>query len=76
MNWILYLIIATTSPTKTDVSRKWVMTSQATCQAAVDKSKISHYGPTVNIEINGKTTTVESSVSAHIVLVCVQELKK
>lgn len=65
MNWVLYLLVSTAVVGKTDISRKWIMPTQAACQAAVNGAKI---GQAPALSLNAGTT-------ASVVLVCVQEPK-
>jgi hypothetical protein len=77
MQWILYLLIATSVPGKADVTRKWVMPSQAVCQAAASGAKVVTLPPVITVTTNERVTSVDvqADAPATVVLVCVQEKK-
>lgn len=65
MNWVLYMLVSVAVVGKTDISRKWIMPSQAVCQAAVNGAKVSQ----------APAMSVATGATASVVLVCVQEPK-
>lgn len=74
MSWVLYLLVASSVVGKADATRKWVMPSQAACQAAVSGSRVVALPPSITIAVD-RATSVEANAQAPAtaVLVCVQE---
>ena len=78
MVWVLVLIITTSVPGKADISRRWVMPSQAACETQLAKARIANVGNSITVtatETTSVETRVESPLPSALVLACVQEPK-